>query len=237
MSDQMMPKEKFFEALKAARQPVHSGGHPFSSAWKSAELTRDQLGEWATQQYYYIDIVAQMFAALYARLPDLDARAHMLENLIGEETPGQRHPDILLKFAKACGRDPERIKNAYINGEVLPATMGMQAWVWQLSTHAHLCESAAGIMVALEGQTPTIYPPYIEAGRKMGFSDDDLEFFHIHVEADIEHEIHGLEICYRYATSVELQKRAIATVTNSGRMRYNMLTDIWNSTQLDQAAE
>ena len=71
----------------------------------------------------------------------------------------------------------------------------------------------------------------------MGFSDDDLEFFHVHIEADIEHEIHGLEICHRYATTAELQRRAIATVTNSGRMRYNMLTDIWNSTHLDQAAE
>ena len=101
MSEQIMPKEEFFEALKAARQPVHSGGHPFSNAWRNGDLTRDQLGEWAAQQYYYINIVAQMFAALYARLPDLDARQHMLENLIGEETPGQRHPDILLKFAKA----------------------------------------------------------------------------------------------------------------------------------------
>ncbi len=237
MTGQLIPKDEFIKKLRAARSPAHSKGHPFSVAWKNAELTRGQLGEWAQQQYYYIEEVSQMFAAFFARLPDLDARTHMLENLMGEETPGQRHPDVLLKFAKACGMDPQKVKTAYLRGEILPGTMAMRSWTWELATHRELCEAAAGIMVALEGQTPHIYPPYIEAGRKMGFSEDDLEFFHVHIEADIEHEIHGLEICNRYATTADLQRRAIATVTNSGRMRYNMLTSIRNTFQLDQAAE
>ena len=115
--------------------------------------------------------------------------------------------------------------------------MAMRSWIWELATHRELCEAAAGIMVALEGQTPLVYPAYIEACRKLGFSDDEIEFFHIHVEADIEHEDHGLEICHRYATTPELQKRSIAMVHASARMRYNMLTGIWQSFAMDQAAE
>jgi pyrroloquinoline-quinone synthase len=237
MADAMMQKKDFFKALQEARRPAHSSGHPFSNAWKGGELTRSQLGEWATQQYYYIEEVSQMFAALLARLPDLDARLHMLENLVGEETPGARHPDLLLKFAAACGRDPEGVKTAWLDGGIFPGTMAMRSWTWELATHRELCEAAAGIMIALEGQTPYIYPDYIAACGKMGFTDDELEFFHVHVEADIEHEDHGLEICNRYATTPELQRRSLAMVHASARMRYNMLTGLWHSFAMDQAAE
>ena len=219
MTDTLMSKDDFFLALQEARRPAHSSGHPFSNAWKEGHLTKAQLGVWATQQHYYIDIVSQMFAALYARMPDLDARQHLLENLVGEETPGGRHPDILLKFAKSCGVDEDTVRSAWIEGRVLPQTMAMRAWIWELATLRPLNEAAAGIMVALEGQTPHIYPAYIEAGRKMGFSDDDLEFFHIHVEADIEHEDHGLRICHHYSTTPELQQRSIAMVHASASMK------------------
>jgi hypothetical protein len=84
---ELMKQAEFFAALEAARQPRHGGGHPFSRAWADGELSREQLGEWAIQHFYYIDAVPQQFAALYARLPDLDARQHLLENLLGEEMP------------------------------------------------------------------------------------------------------------------------------------------------------
>ena len=235
----LLPKTEFWKKLQEARTPSHSIGNPFSNAWKSGELTKAQLGFWAMQQYYYIEEVPQMFALLFARLPDLDARLHMLENLHGEEFP-ERHPDLMLNFAEACGFDRERVKNAYTNGEVLPSAIAMRSWTYELATIRPLSDSAAGIMVALEGQTPAIYPHYINAGKSMGFTDEELKFFHVHVEADEGHEEHGLEICSRYATTRELQERAIATVGTSARMRYRMLDNVWDETvgkTQDQAAE
>ncbi|MSO64651.1 MAG: hypothetical protein EXQ85_02400 [Alphaproteobacteria bacterium] len=230
MTDALLPKAEFWKRLQAARSPAHSGGHPFSNAWKRGELSRSQLGFWAMQQYYYIEEVTQMFAALFVRLPDLDARLHMLENLNGEEVP-ERHPDLLLRFAAACGFGEERVKNAYLAGEGLLSTMAMRSWTYELATIRALSDAAAGIMVALEGQTPTIYPHYIEAGRKMGFGDHELAFFHVHVTADEGDEEHGLEICTRYATTRALQDRAIAiaTVGASARMRYHMLDGIYDA--------
>ena len=239
MTDTVLSKDDFWARLQAARKPAFSGGHPFSNAWKAGQLSKAQLGFWAMQHYYYIEEVTQMFAGLLMRLPDLDARLHMLENLNGEEFP-ERHPDLLLRVAEACGMSPERVKNAYNAGEVLPSTMAMRSWTYELATIRPLSDSAAGIMVALEGQTPTLYPHYIEAGRKMGFTDHELAFFHVHVEADEGHEEHGLEICSRYASTRALQDRAIATVGNSARMRYRMLDGIWDAVQAmskKQAAE
>ncbi len=225
----LLNQKDFFAALEAARQPKHGGGHPFSRSWAAGELSRAQLGEWAIQHFYYIDPIPQQFAALYARLPDLDARQHLLENLLGEEMPAcpeKRHPDLLRKFARACGVSDERMFRAEENGEVLPTTRAMRAWIWELSTIRQIGESCAGIMVALEGQLPTLYPKYVEAMRKMGFSDDDLEFFHVHIEGDTEHAHVGLELTARYSTTPELQTRAIAAVRASAEMRFSMLDGI-----------
>jgi pyrroloquinoline-quinone synthase len=62
--------------------------------------------------------------------------------------------------------------------------------------------------------------------RKMGYTDDDLEFFHVHIEGDTEHAHVGLELTERYATTPELQERAIAAVRASAAMRYAMLDGI-----------
>ena len=235
----MMSTAEFFAALEAARQPKHGGGHIFSRAWAAGELSRAQLGEWAIQHFYYIDPIPQQFAQLYARLPDLDARQHLLENLLGEEMPAcpeKRHPDLLRKFARSCGVSDERILRAEQNGEVLPTTRAMRAWIWELSSIRHLSEACAGIMVALEGQLPTLYPKYVEAMRKMGFSDDDMEFFHVHIEGDTEHAHIGLELTARYATSPELQERAIAAVRASAEMRFSMLDGVYASVLRSKAA-
>jgi pyrroloquinoline-quinone synthase len=234
-----MNQAEFHAALESARLPKHGGGHAFSRAWAAGELSRAQLGDWAIQHFYYIDPIPQQFAALFARLPDLDARQHLLENLLGEEmphAPGKRHPDLLRKFARACGVSDERILRAEEAGEILPTTRAMRSWIWELSSVRPLGESCAGIMVALEGQLPTLYPKYVDAMRKMGFSEDDMEFFHVHIEGDTEHAHVGLELTARYATTAELQSRAIAAVRASAEMRFSMLDGIFNRVVLKQAA-
>lgn len=140
--------------------------------------------------------------------------------------PEKRHPDLLRKFARSCGVSDERILRAEENGEVLPTTRAMRSWIWELSSIRPLGEACAGIMVALEGQLPTLYPKYVEAMRKMGFSEDDMEFFHVHIEGDTEHAHVGLELTARYAMTPELQTRAIAAVRASAEMRFSMLDGI-----------
>lgn len=242
MSNTMMNEKDFGKALEGARSVVHSGGHPFSVAWANGELSLKQIGEWAVQHFYYIDAIPQQFAQFFCRLDDLEARQHMLENLLGEEmpdTPEKRHPNLLVKFGIACGMTEEDFLNAEHNGKVLASTRAMRSWIWELVNVRHLAEGAAGIMVALEGQLPTLYPKYVEAMKKMGLSDDDMEFFHVHIEGDTEHAHVGLEITTQYAVTPELQQKAISAVSASTEMRWRMLDGINEAfvQNVQQAAE
>lgn len=226
LASDALTKTPFQQQLEQVRKPQHSGLHPFTAAWVEGRLTREQLGRWAVQHYYYIEPIAQQFALLFSRLPDLDARQYLLENLLGEEDPKGRHPDLLLRFAAACGVDPEVAKTAELHGEILSCTRAMRSWIWELVSVRTFAEAAAGIMVGLEGQLPTLYPMYVKTLKAMGFTDDELQFFYVHIEGDTEHAHIGLEIAERYATTPELQAKAIIAVRASGQMRWAFLSGI-----------
>ncbi len=236
----LMNQKDFFAALESARTPVHSGGHPFSRAWANGELSLKQIGFWAVQHFYYIDPIPQQFGHFFCRLDDLEARQHMLENLLGEENPAfpeKRHPALLVKFGKACGLTDDDFYGAELKGNVLPSTRAMRAWIWEMVNVRHLAEAAAGIMVALEGQLPTLYPKYVEAMKKMGLTDDDMEFFHVHIVGDVEHADVGLRITHHYAHNPELQQKALAAVRASTEMRWRMLDGIQDAVVMRKAAE
>jgi len=235
----MLAEQDFYAALEAGRKPKGSGQHPFSIMWANGGLSREQLGQWAIQHYYYISVIPQQFAALYARMPDATGRHLLIENLVGEEMPEEpekSHPNLLLKFAKACGLDADAVEAAEEHGQILPGTRAMRAWIWELSTLRSMHEACSGIMVALEGQLPTLYPTYIAAMEKMGFSEDDLEFFHVHVENDVEHAEVGLKLCHRFADTEGKQRMAIEAVKGSAALRYQMLSEIYDALQVKQAA-
>jgi pyrroloquinoline-quinone synthase len=235
----ILSRPAFRKALVEARARNSSGAHPFSNAWASGELTRAELGFWAIQHHYYIEHIPQQFGHFFCRLPDLDARLLMLENLIGEEMPQQpakRHPELMVKFARACGVPGARVREADELGLILPTTRAMRAWIYELVAFRHVVEGAAGIMLALEGQTPTLFPKYVAACTKLGFTADDLEFFHVHMEADVEHQRHGFEITYRYAATPELQRKAIAAVAASAAQRLAMLDGVWDAIRAQRAA-
>ena len=236
----LMNQKDFFAALEKARSPVHSGGHPFSHAWASGELSLKQIGFWAVQHFYYIDPIPQQFGHFFCRLDDLEARQHMLENLLGEENPREpekRHPALLVKFGKACGLKDEDFHGAELAGNVLPSTRAMRSWIWEMVNVRHLAEAAAGIMVALEGQLPTLYPKYVESMKKMGLTDDDMEFFHVHIVGDVEHADVGLHITSHYADTPLLQQKALAAVRASTEMRWRMLDGIYDAVVMRKAAE
>tara|TARA_R110000765_G_scaffold325163_1_gene416660 strand:+ start:323 stop:1036 length:714 start_codon:yes stop_codon:yes gene_type:complete len=234
-----LDRDDFYKALEAARTPMGSSKHEFTRIWADGQLSKQQLGRWAIQHYYYISTIPQQFAALYSRMPDAEGRLLLMDNLVGEdmpETPEKSHPNLMLNFAEACGVSRDDVLNAEAKGEILPGTKAMRAWIWELAKVRPISEASSGIMVALEGQLPTLYPMYINAMEKMGFTDEELEFFHVHVEADTEHAAVGLDLCYRYADTEEKQIMAIEAVRGSAAIRYNMLTDILNSIVVKNAA-
>jgi len=212
----------FRARLEEAVRGQHSQMHPFTEAWVDGQLTRTQLGEWARQHYHYVGKFSQWCGTVYGRCPDQEARDFLLENM-WEEEMGNRHSELLIRFAEACGFSRDDV----LNVDVLPTTRGLTAWCYEMANAHTFLEAAAGLLVGLESQTPGIYrrntPPLLE---KYGFSEREAEFFIVHQTADEDHGERGYQIVERHATTPALQDLAVRTVREATAMRWQYMGGI-----------
>src|ERR1700752_1719611 len=110
MTGLMNPAE-FRTALENAIKGKSANLAPFSKAWASGKLNRGHLARWAENHYHYVGPFADYLAYVYARMPDryTEAKDFLLANMYEEEIGGDRHTDLLIRFAEACGTTRERV--------------------------------------------------------------------------------------------------------------------------------
>ncbi len=97
----------------------------------------------------------------------------------------------------------------------------MQAWCRDLATNWGYLESTAGLIVGLESQVPAIYRrQYPVLLEKYGCTEEETEFFDLHITSDEVHGERGYQIVLDYATTPELQQRCIDVVREGAQMRF-----------------
>ncbi|MFX8445366.1 iron-containing redox enzyme family protein, partial [Acinetobacter baumannii] len=69
---------------------------------------------------------------IYARMPEQyqEAKDFLLANMYEEEIGGDRHTDLLIRFAEACGTTAARIKDP---DNMTPTTRGLQSWCYAVA--------------------------------------------------------------------------------------------------------
>ena len=237
-----MAKSAFRQALDDAIAARHSSVHPWSEAWVTGKLDKVLLGEWTKQHYHYVSHFSEWLGSVYGNCPNEEVRDFLRENITEEEGvtgqagfPAIRHTNLLLDFAEACGKSRNEIIDAQINGELLPETLGLQAWCTN-QAHKPFVEALAGLLVGLESQVPKIYskttPPLVE---KYGFTEEEIVFFRLHIVADQEHGERGFEIVEKYATTPEQQAACVRLVKEATLMR-RLYLDGLNSKYLARPA-
>ncbi len=104
MPELMNPVE-FRTALEDAIKGKSANKSPFSILWAQGKLSRAHLSRWAENHYHYVGPFADYLAYVYVRMPDqmTEAKDFLLSNMYEEEIGGDRHTDLLIRFAEACG--------------------------------------------------------------------------------------------------------------------------------------
>jgi pyrroloquinoline-quinone synthase len=220
----MSDHSAFRGRLEAAVNARHSRLNPFTEQWVKGELTRPQLGAWAAQHYQYVSQFPRWCATVYGTCPYPDARDFLLENIIEEES-GTKHVDLLIRFAEACG-----VSRAEVEAKPqLPTTRGLTAWCFEMS-HAPFYEAAAGLLVGLESQVPGIYRRNLPPLKPLyGFTDHEVEFFAVHIEADEVHGERGYEIVETYADTDAKRAAAVEAVRQATEMRWQYMTGLYRA--------
>ena len=223
-----MTRDERRSALANAIKGKSANKSPFSLAWAEGSLSREHLARWAENHYHYVGPFADYLAYIYARTPDhmTDAKDFLLANMYEEEIGGDRHTDLLIRFAEACGTTRARVID---QENMSPTTRALQSWCYAVAMREDPVVAVAGLVVGLESQVPSIYRKQTPTLRdKYGFSDEEVEFFDLHIVSDEIHGERGYQIVLEHATTVEMQQRCIKICEVGAQMRLLYTTALYN---------
>lgn len=217
---ELLAEDDFRVALQEAFSGTMAKDASFSRAWATGRLEKKHFVNWATNHYHYIGPFGDYLGLMYARTPDSarDAKDFLLQNMYEEELSDDRHSDLLIRFAEACGGTREYVQD---RTNTMPFTKGLQGWMYHISGTEHFVVSSAALVVGLESQVPSIYrTQYPTLIDKYGFSEWEAEFFDLHITSDEIHGERGYQIVLKYADTPELQERCLAAVREAADMRF-----------------
>ncbi|HEY7043579.1 MAG TPA: iron-containing redox enzyme family protein [Nocardioidaceae bacterium] len=217
---ELLSRDEFRTALEGAIRGREARDASFSQAWANGLLSRDHLARWAENHYHYVGPFADYLAYIYGNAPDTatDAKDFLLQNMYEEEVSDVRHTDLLIRFAEACGTTRERVEDPR---NMNPVTRGLQGWCYATAFRQHFAVATAALVVGLESQVPSIYRrQYPVLLDKYGFTEEEAEFFELHITSDEVHGERGYQIVLDNATTPELQQRCIEVVQDGAEMRY-----------------
>ncbi len=225
---QLMNQDEFRSALENAIKGKSANKSPFSVAWASGKLSRAHLCRWAENHYHYVGPFADYLAAIYSRMPAhyVEAKDFLLANMYEEEIGGDRHTDLLIRFAESCGTTRERITDP---DNMSATTRGLQSWCYAVAMREDPIVAVAGLVVGLESQVPSIYRRQAPTLReKYKFTDEEIEFFDLHIVSDEIHGERGYQIVLEHADTPEMQQRCLKICEVGAQMRLLYTTALYN---------
>jgi pyrroloquinoline-quinone synthase len=226
---ELLSHEDFRVALKDAIKGREAKNASFSKAWADGKLERHHFARWAENHYQYVGPFADYLGIVYANTPDTctEAKDFLLQNMYEEELADIRHTDLLIRFGEVCGTTRERIEDPNNANAV---TRGLQAWCYATAMREHFVVATAALVVGLESQVPDIYKKQIIPLRGVyGFTEDEIEFFDLHITSDVVHGERGYQIVLENANTPELQQRCLQFVRWGAEMRYAYTRALYDS--------
>ena len=217
---ELLSKPEFRDALEAAIKGREAKNASFSLAWSQGELSREHFARWAENHYHYVGPFADYLGYIYSNTPDhaTDAKDFLLQNMYEEELSDVRHTDLLIRFAEACGTTRERVMDI---DNACAVTRGLQGWCYATAIREHFAVATAALVVGLESQVPSIYRrQYPVLLEKYGFTEEETEFFDLHITSDEIHGERGYQIVLEHANTPELQERSLQLVRHGAEARF-----------------
>jgi pyrroloquinoline-quinone synthase len=207
----------FRERLQGAVDARHQANHPFIEKWARGEIKPESVGGAITEIWYWIsNLIPEALFSIASKAPQEVVEMEM-ENYGEELDPANPHPDLIVRFAKACG-----ISRAKLDaGRGLPTTEAWLNWELQTARFQPWIAAVAGVHVASEAQEPILFNKVLPALRnKYKFSEHDLEFWWLHATADIEHGGRAVDILEKYCKTREEQELAIRYAAEGARLKW-----------------
>ena len=178
--------------------------HSFMEMVRSRPFSKKAWLAFGQQLYPHVHFFIPYMEELLLNTFDMNAKlivAKILLDEYGEDAGGKSHPELFRKYARACGG--AEADASLLTTPLDPATIGM------VETHIKLCRDdnfLAGIGAigqAHEFAIAYLFPPLVKGLQLAGFGSNEIEFFSLHVDHDVEHSAMLDQAMIRVATTDE----------------------------------
>ena len=197
--------------------------HPFYPSWRSGKLTAQMLQLYAKQYYRHVAAFPQYLSAIHSKIDDVCDRRLILQNLMDEENGESNHPELWLRFGEALGLTREEIKKEAATEETISFVNHFRS----VTSKKSPVEGIAALY-AYESQIPNVSEEKIKGLVDFYGVDtqEGIEYFKVHIQADIEHSKAERELIEKYASDEETQKNVLDAVDQTLDAYWNMLSGI-----------
>ena len=210
----------YLNTLNEKLDKFHLLDHPFYVAWNKGELNQTILRDYAEQYYQHIKAFPRYISATHSICEDIDNRKILLDNLSDEEDFDKDHPMLWKQFALAVGADKNTVET--VNQESFTKDMIDNFFKLARSSYAE----GLGSLYAYERQVPEIADTKIRGliDHYNVSSDEGLEYFVVHKDADVEHREQSAELMNKL--SPEERKLAEEAGLSTVKMLWGFLSGL-----------
>ena len=211
---------QYLKILNEKLDKFHLLDHPFYVAWNKGELNQTILRDYAEQYYQHIKAFPRYISATHSICEDIDNRKILLDNLSDEEDFDKDHPMLWKQFALAVGADENTVET--VNQESFTKDMIDNFFKLARSSYAE----GLGSLYAYERQVPEIADTKIRGliDHYNVSSDEGLEYFVVHKDADVEHREQSAELMNKL--SPEERKLAEEAGLSTVKMLWGFLSGL-----------
>jgi pyrroloquinoline-quinone synthase len=173
----------FTENLLVELASKHLLKHPFYEAWNAGTLKKSTLQTYSRQYFKHVEAFPRYISATHSLCDKIEDRQVLLANLMDEEQGEKNHPELWTRFSEALGGSREELKTE----RALPQTQNLVDTFEKLSRSSYA--EGLGALFAYEYQVPEVAASKIDGLTKHYdvTADRDLEFFRVHLTADVYH--------------------------------------------------
>jgi len=212
---------EFLVALRAEVEAHVAVNHPLLARLAHVPFTRADYRVMGLQHYALVGHFTSYLEQLLLRAPDSEAKqwlAKVLVNEYGEGSDGKDHAELYRGFLAATGADP---------GEELTTALHPDVTGF-VDEHRRICRQEpflAGLGAVGPGHEwtiPRMFQRIVRGLRQAGFRPEEILYFELHLEQDVDHGRWLEEALARYADGdvAQAQIRRGALLSLQARARF-----------------
>ncbi len=215
---------------------AHAGlGHSLLGRMETDPKAREDFRIFSGQHYPLVGTFTRYLELLLLSAPDSQAKVWLAKVLVdeyGERSQGEDHAAHYRVFMRACGWHDGEIDGIALH----PAVTDFVQEHLRLCTQEPFLVGLGAVGPGHEWAIPTMFAHIIRGLRQAGFRDDEIAYFTLHTEQDIDHGAWLEEALGQFAASDLEQEQirrgclaslaarerlwwGIADKINAGRMR------------------